>query len=232
MDALQYGIQQGYPGVTGAFAGQFSPAVNLTGVPLAGVVGSGISGLFGPQAIGRHLGEAVSGIGVPLVPFIADPTTTALLQQAQLAQQAQYIPQGLFGNLLASVGQPFGSVVGSPIGGVAAPLARLSPLSVDPLTAAYVQQAQLAQYLVAQQLAQQAQLALQVALTLAHVSPFGNLLGPLGQPIPYVVPGLWSNPLIAGQIGGLASQLGRIPPFPAGILGVAAGPWQGLPAYC
>jgi len=232
MDAMQYGIQQGYPGVIGAFAGQLPPQVNLAGVPLGGVLGSSVSGLFGPQNIGRHIGPAVGGIGAPLVPLTVDPATTALLLQAQLAQQVQLVPQGLFGNLLGPIGQPFASVLGGPIGGITGPLARLSPFSVDPVTAAYVQQAQLGQYLAAQQLAQQAQLAQQVALQLGHQGPFGNLLGPFSQPITNAVPGLWSNPLITGQIGGLVSQLGRILPFPSGILGAAAGPWQGLPAYC
>ena len=90
-------------------------------------------------------------------------------QYAQLAQliaqqvqqgQGQIAPQGWFGNLTSSVGQPLGGAIGGmfgnaglgrKIGGVAGQLGGLLPFGADPLAQAYAQQ----------QMAQQAQQAQQ-----------------------------------------------------------------------
>lgn len=84
-------------------------------------------------------------------------------QYAQLAQaiglqapeqQAQIAPQGWFGNLISSVGQPLGGAIGGlfgnaglgrTIGGVAGQLGGMLPFGADPVAQAYAQQQQLAQ---------------------------------------------------------------------------------------
>ena len=103
------------------------------------------------------------------------------IQQAQLAQQlgqqGQLAPQGWFGNLIGHVAQPLGGAIGglfgnaglgNTIGGVAGQIGRMLPFGADPVSAAYAQQAQLAQQQaqlnqLAQQQAQMAQIAQQQA---------------------------------------------------------------------
>src|SRR5260370_37614108 len=129
------GIQQGYPGVTGAYAPPFTPQSvfgNMPGAPLGGMMGSGIAGLLGQQNLNRPIGQVTNGIGGTFLPLTAtDPVTAAYLQQIQLAQQAQlasqpqFVPQaqlalqGLFGNLLGSqaLGYPSAGVFGNPVTG-------------------------------------------------------------------------------------------------------------------
>src|SRR4051812_48107547 len=175
MDGIQQGIQQGYPGVAGAYSPQLAPQGffgSLLGAPLGGLIGSGIGGLFGNSNVGRQIGQAAGGFGGALLPFSADPVTNAWLQQqvaqqqiaqqqqAQLAQQVQLAqqqaqlaqqqgqlaPQGFFGNLLGSIGQPLGGAIGGlfghqqlggQIGGGIGQLGRLLPFSNDPVTNAY-----------------------------------------------------------------------------------------------
>jgi hypothetical protein len=94
----------------------------------------------------------------PLLPFGADPVTQAYAQQAQqeaqLAQMQGLAPQGWFGNIIKSVAQPLGGAIGgafgnaglgNTIGGIAGQLGGMLPFGADPVTAAYIQQAQLAQ---------------------------------------------------------------------------------------
>src|SRR5215469_7157647 len=83
------GMQQTYPGVTGAYPPSMIPQSGFNS-PLAGVMSSGIPGLFANAALGRPV----------------DPVTQAYLQQAQIAQHLaqQGIPlagAGVFGS------QPF-----------------------------------------------------------------------------------------------------------------------------
>jgi len=94
-----------------------------------------------------------------MLPFGADPVTQAY---AQGQQDAQLAPQGWFGNIIKNVAQPLGGAIGgafgnaglgNTIGGIAGQLGGMLPFGADPVTQAYLQQAQLAQ------LAQQAQLA-------------------------------------------------------------------------
>ncbi|MFS2003503.1 hypothetical protein ACEN9F_07710 [Duganella sp. CT11-25] len=93
-----------------------------------------------------------------LLPFGADPVTQAYAQQAQqeaqLAQMQGLAPQGWFGNIIKSVAQPLGGAIGgafgnaglgNTIGGIAGQLGGMLPFGADPVTAAYIQQAQLAQ---------------------------------------------------------------------------------------
>jgi hypothetical protein len=132
----------------------------------------------------------------------------ALQQQAlqQQALQQQLAPQGWFGNLIGQVGQPLGGAIGgmfgnaglgSQIGGIAGQIGRsVLPFSVDPITAAYVQQ-QLAQ----QHLAQQQQFAPQ--------GWFGNLLGQVGQPLGTAIGSTFGNANLGSQIGSTVGQLGR-----------------------
>jgi hypothetical protein len=75
-------------------------------------------------------------------------------QQVQQGQQGQFGPQGWFGNLIGSVGQPLGGAIGglfgnaglgSTIGGVAGQIGRMLPFGADPISQAYAQQIQQAQ---------------------------------------------------------------------------------------
>ncbi len=66
------------------------------------------------------------------------------------------------------------------------------PFQMDPMQQAYAQQ-------------QMAQLAPQ--------GMFGNLIGQLGQPLGGAIGGLFGQPGMGSQIGGIASQLGRMLPF-------------------
>jgi hypothetical protein len=115
-------------------------------------IGSAVGSLFGQPNLGGQIGGFAGQLG-RFLPFSVDPVTAAYMQQAQLAQQPQLAPQGFFGNLLGQIGQPIGSAVGSlfgqpnlggQIGGFAGQLGRFLPFSVDPVTAAYLQQAQFA----------------------------------------------------------------------------------------
>src|SRR5260370_1201323 len=136
----------------GSRGGLFSspPTPPPSGQPLGGALG----GMFGNAQWGAQIGGGIGQLG-RLLPFTADPVTNAYVQQAQLAQQqAQLVPQGLFGNLLGSIGQPLGGAIGGifgnpqlggQIGGGIGQLGRLLPFTADPVTNAYVQQAQLAQ---------------------------------------------------------------------------------------
>ena len=89
-----------------------------------------------------------------ILPFGADPVSQAYAQGQQdvMAQQG-LAPQGWFGNLIRNVAQPLGGAIGgafgnaglgNTIGGIAGQLGGMLPFGVDPLTAAYAQQAQLA----------------------------------------------------------------------------------------
>lgn len=143
MDGLQPGIQQGYPGIAGLYASQFAGQGSLGGSPLSGMLNSGIGGLFGNQFGSTPFGNTPFGNAmVPrqFSPSVADPVTLAYLQQIQSAQQSvpfhpQFSPQ--FQNPMARFQQPYGG---------------------DPLTALYMQQAQLAHLI---QLIQQSQWAQQ-----------------------------------------------------------------------
>src|SRR5258708_39194532 len=102
--------------------------------------------------------------------FAADPVGNAYIQQVQLAQaqqqaqvaqqhapqqlaqqQGQLAPQGFFGNLLGSIGQPLGGAIGGlfgnphlggQIGGGIGQFGRLLPFAADPVMNAYAQQAE------------------------------------------------------------------------------------------
>ena len=99
-----------------------------------------------------------------LLPFGVDPVSAAYAQQEALTQQG-LAPQGWFGNIIKSVGQPLGGAIGgifgnsglgNTIGGIAGQLGGMLPFGVDPVTAAYAQQqAQLAQLAQLSQLAAQ-----------------------------------------------------------------------------
>lgn len=116
----------------------------------------------------------------------------------------QVAPQGFFGSLL---GGPLGGLIGGGIGGLVGnpTLGRqlgqtigtvgggFLPFSVDPLTAAYAQQAQL-----------------------APQGFFGNLLGQIGQPLGGAIGSIFGNQQLGSQLGGAAGQLGRFLPFQAG----------------
>src|SRR5471030_1838657 len=181
---------------------------SLIGAPLGGLIGRGIGGLLGNSNLGNQIGQIAGGIGGSILPFNADPVAAAYAQQAQQQalqqqlqqlQQGQLAPQGWFGNLIGSVAQPLGgaigglfgnSGIGNAIGGVAGQLGRMLPFSVDPVTAAYAQQAQL-----------------------APQGWFGNLIGSVAQPLGGAIGGLFGNSGIGSTIGGVAGQLGRMLPF-------------------
>jgi hypothetical protein len=228
----------------------------LIGAPLGGLIGRGIGGLFGNANLGHQIGQYAGGIGGAISPFGADPVAAAYaqqaqqqqlqqqlqqqqlqqLQQAQLAQQLA--PQGWFGNLIGSVAQPLGGVVGglfghqnagSTIGNVVGGLGRLLPFGADPVQAQqqYAQQVQQLQQQLQQQQQQYAQLvqALQQAQMQAQqpqqqgqIAPqgwFGNILGQVGQPLGQMIGSTFGNANLGNTIGTYAGQLGRMLPFAA-----------------
>jgi hypothetical protein len=186
---------------------------SLLGAPVGGLIGRGIGGLFGNAGLGNQIGQLAGGIGGSILPFSADPMQAYAQQLAQQQQQLQQLqqlqqmqqlsPQGWIGNLIGQVGQPLGGAIGglfgqsglgNQIGGVASQLGRLLPFSADPM-----QQSQ--QAYGQQQLAPQ--------------GLFGNLIGQLGQPLGGAIGGLFGQPNMGSQIGGIAGQLGRMLPFSA-----------------
>ncbi len=210
--------------------------------PFGGLIGSGIGGLLGGQNIGRQPGQAVDGIGgmFQSSPNI-DPLTAQiqlaqqaqlaqqfqLAQQAQLAQQqyAQLVQQAQLAQQLAQQ-QQFGRPSPFGVDPLSAALmqqraqigqqAGLNPLNrIDPITAAYVQQAQVAQ--LCQQLGQQLGQQNQFGHPHAH---FGQ--GQLGQAWPGAGQNLWANPLLTSQFGRTVPQYG---------LGAAFGFGGQLPVY-
>src|SRR6266404_6128471 len=210
---MMEGIQQGYPGVTGAYAPQIPPQGlfgNLFSGPLGGVIGGGAQGLFGNANIGRQY-----------PPVGMDPVTNAYQQQAQFGQQtpfAQQIPfgqQGIFGSPQGVFGHPLAGAIGGLFGnqqwgnqpwgnpqwegqmGGIGQIAR-SPFGLDPITAAYVRQVQLAQ---------QSQLVPQ--------GLFGSPVGLIGHPLlagamGHPLAGLIGHPLLANAMGyPLAGAIGH-----------------------
>jgi hypothetical protein len=122
--------------------------------------------------------------------------TQSALPLTGLGYLPQFAAQGPFGSPLGgAIGAGFGGsfpnqTLPRPIGAVGG---GFLPFSVDPITAAYVQQAQL-----------------------APQGFFGNLLGQLGQPLGTAIGSLVGQPNLGGQIGGIAGQLGgRFVPFSA-----------------
>lgn len=166
--------------------------IGQVGQPLGGAIG----GIFGQPNIGSQIGGIAGQLG-RLLPFSADPMQQAYGQQQQLA------PQGLFGNLIGQLGQPLGGAIGSifgqpnigsQLGGIAGQLGRMLPFSADPIQQAYAQQMQ-------QQMSPQGWI--------------GNLIGQVGQPLGGAIGGLFGQSGLGNQIGGIASQLGRMLPFSA-----------------
>ncbi|WP_229260609.1 hypothetical protein [Duganella alba] len=127
-------------------------------------------------------------------------------------QYGDLAPQGFLGGL---IGAPLGGLIGRGIGGLFgnANLGRqigsaaggigggLLPFGVDPVTAAYAQQAQ------QQQLLQQAQLAPQ--------GWFGNIIKSVAQPLGGAIGGAFGNAGLGNTIGGIAGHLGGMLPFAA-----------------
>ncbi|HEX7983332.1 MAG TPA: hypothetical protein VF616_07430 [Duganella sp.] len=123
----------------------------------------GNTGILGPRIGSQPIGQAPN-----LLPFGADPLALAYAQQEAQWQQGQDMqglaPQGWFGNLVRQVAQPLGGAIGgafgnaglgNTIGGIAGQLGGMLPFGVDPMMAAYAQQA--TQQAQLAQLAQQAQ---------------------------------------------------------------------------
>ncbi len=135
-------------------------------------------------------------------------------QFQQPSQQQQLTPQGWFGNLIGQIGQPLGSAVGSifgqphigsQLGGYAGQLGRMLPFSADPMQQAYGQQA------YGQQVPTQAY----ASQGYAPQGWIGNLIGQIGQPVGTAIGGLHGQPVLGGQIGSIAAQIGRLLPFQA-----------------
>ncbi|WP_229256656.1 hypothetical protein [Duganella lactea] len=134
-------------------------------------------------------------------------------QQFAPQQMGELAPQGFLGGLL---GAPLGGLIGRGIGGLFgnANLGRqigqaaggigggLLPFGLDPVAAAYAQQAQ------QQQLLQQAQMG-----QLAPQGWFGNIIKNVGRPLGGVIGGAFGNAGLGNTIGGIAGQLGGMLPF-------------------
>jgi hypothetical protein len=225
---MEYGIQQGYNPLMSAAYGSQPYASQFGQVnPFGGVIGSGIGGLLGGQNIGRQPGQVIDGVGGMFQPYgNLDPMTAAhLQQQVQLAQQLQAAQQQL-AQLVhqAHVAQHLAQQQ----------VGRLSPFGVDPISAAIAQQrAQLGQQVgfginplnrmdpITAACIQQAQLAQQGVFGQQQgYGPLGQ--GQFGQAWLGAGQNLWTNPQ-------LATQFGRNLPL---SYGVSAGGFGGqLPVY-
>jgi hypothetical protein len=246
MEGLQYGIQQGYnPMTTAGYGsqpygtqlgqpGQFGQqgVFGSAGNPLNGLIGSGLPGLLNGQNGGRPGIDGVNGIFQPYNNL--DPMTAAYSQQAQLAQQvqlaqlAQHLAQQQQLGRMSSFGMdPMSAAFAqprmqmAPQNQFAAPWLNSNPLNrIDPITAAYIQQAQIAQ--LWQQLALQGQLGQQGQ----YGHPFSN--GQFGQ-----------GQINQGWLGGgqnpwqpqFGNRFGGTLPFQSGFIGAAGGYGGQAPAY-
>jgi len=189
--------------------------------PFGGVIGSGIGGLLGGQNIGRQPGQVMDGIGAMSQPYgNIDPMTAVQIQQAQqlqLAQQqqqlaqlvqqaqvAQHVAQHLahqqLGRLSPFVNDPM-SVAIAQQRALIAQQAGLTPglglninpfNRIDPITAAYIQQAQAAQ--LCQQLGQQSQWGQPLGYGHPGQGQFGQGWFGAGQ-------NPWTNPQFATPFG-------------------------------
>lgn len=253
MEGLQYGIQQGYnPMTTAGYAsqpygtqlGQQSPfgqpgGFGNGGNPLSGLIGSGLPGLLSSQNVGRPVIDGANGIFQPYSNI--DPMTAAYGQQAQLAQQVQLaqLAQHLAQQQQLGRMSPFG--VDPMSAAFAQPRMQLAPQTqfgtpwlsvnplvnrIDPITAAYIQQAQIAQ--LCQQLALQGQLGQQgqYGHPFSH-GQFGQGQFGLGQ-INQGWLGGGQNPWAQPQFG---NQFGRTLPFQSGFIGASGGYGGQVPAY-
>ena len=232
-----YASQLGQPREYGQ-QGLFGAAGN----PLSGLIGSGIPGLLSGQNFGRQPGQLTDGIGGMFQSYgnpygNIDPTIATHIQQSQLGQQAQLaqlIQQAQVAQQLAQqqLGRsPFGQ---DPISAAIAqqraqfgqqaqfaPWQGVNPLNrIDPITAAYIQQAQIAQQLALQgQLGQQNQFGHQFGQGQFGQSHFGQGQFDFGQQgqgqLGFVGGGL--NPWASLQ---LAAQYGRTLPWQYGPIGI------------
>jgi hypothetical protein len=218
----------------------------MFGSPNGGSIGGGFGGSFGNPTPDHRLGQSfgLNGGGVPQ--FAVDPMTAAYAQLSQQAQQAQFAPQGFYGNPNGQFGQQFGhafggaqgSGFGNPAwanssGGSAGSIGRFLPYGVDPIAAAYAQQAQLAHLALQAQL-QQAHLAhlaqlqqaqLQQAQLIQQLAQqqqapfaaqgFGIPPGQFGQPFGGTQGSIFGNPAGFNPFGGVGGPFGRFMPFQA-----------------
>ncbi|NVD72595.1 hypothetical protein D0T25_15910 [Duganella sp. BJB488] len=134
--------------------GWFGNIIKSVAQPLGGAIG----GAFGNAGLGNTIGGIAGQLG-GMLPFAADPVTQAYAQQAAQQQQLQQLqqlqaqglaPQGWFGNIIKSVAQPLGGMIGgafgnsglgNTIGGIAGQLGGMLPFAADPVQQAYAQQA-------------------------------------------------------------------------------------------
>jgi septal ring factor EnvC (AmiA/AmiB activator) len=126
--------------------GWFGNLLGQVGRPL----GSAIGGIFGNANLGGTIGGAAGQLG-QLLPFGADPVSQQLAQQQQeqvaqlMTQGAMPINQSWLSNIMKqhSPYSQFGTGMCSPSMG--RPYGQFLPFGADPVSAAYAQQAQLAQ---------------------------------------------------------------------------------------
>src|SRR4051794_37683138 len=164
---------------------QFAPQGffgNLLG-QYGGGLGGLIGGALGNQVRGQQIGGLAGQLGQRFLPFGVDP------------MQAQFAPQGFFGNLLGQYGGGLGGFIvgalgnqglGQQIGGLAGQLGqRFLPFGVDPMQAQFAPQ-----------------------------GFFGNLLGQYGGGLGGLIGGALGNQCLDHAIGVFAGQLGqRFLPF-------------------
>lgn len=157
--------------------------IGQVGRPLGGAIGGMFGNAGLGSTIGGVAGQLGSMLPFSASPGIVPPHMQQIMQQhqqmiqqiqqlqqqlqqqqqqyaqlvqsiGQQAQGGQIAPQGWFGNLISSVGQPLGGAIGGmlgnaglgrTIGGVAGHLGGMLPFGADPVSQAYAQQQQLAQ---------------------------------------------------------------------------------------
>ena len=174
----------GYGGGYGtvAPAGWFGNLLGSIGQP----VGSAIGSAFGNQQLGSTIGGIAGQLG-RFLPFSVDPATAAYGSYG--GGYGTVAPAGWFGNLLGSIAQPVGGLIGgalgnrqlgTTIGGLAGQFGRMLPFEVDPMAAAYG--------------------------TVAPASLFGNIPG-----LPTGIPPWLSNIRLTGPNPGIVGPLPRVP---------------------
>ncbi|MEH6404422.1 MAG: hypothetical protein V7750_13675, partial [Sneathiella sp.] len=162
---------------------------------VAPVAGNALGTAFGNQHFGSTVGNAVGQLG-SLLPFSAGPG------QIPVAAQAQYAPQGFFGDLVQQFAPVAGGLIGgalgnqqagSTIGNVAGQLGGLIPFSAGP---GQIPVAAQAQY--------------------APQGFFGDLVQQFAPVAGGLIGGALGNQQAGSTIGNVAGQLGGLIPFSAG----------------
>lgn len=164
--------QRPFPGVAGIPIGQPTNDIGRYLASFAHPYG---------QAFGQATGPSVGGLAQPYLPFAATP---------------QFVPQGMFGNILGQISGPagyaLGAALGQPglghaLGGTASHFAHLLPFGMMP----------------------------QAVPQFVPQGAFGNSLGQLAGPLGAAIGNAFGQPGLGQSIGGIAGSFAHMLPFAA-----------------